>query len=317
MIHSSIEHLRPGIVIAESVMSADRRVLLPAETVMTSTHIAWLRSLKIDSIYIHNPFNVRIQMFPEKALTATRYAMHVLVESKLDQCLATRTMTIGDFRKVESMVTAMLRNPAVLLHLTDIRSHDYRTFVHSVHVCLLSVMTGLQLGYKRSELREMALGSILHDLGKILVPAEILNKREKLQPEEWETIKGHVTAGYEILCDHPKYIPPGAARIALNHHENYDGSGYTKGIVEPEIHKYAAITAVADVYDAITSDRPYRPGMSAQDARQFMLASRGGRLNPDIVDMFLAHIAPFASETILHGNSARNLAHTVSQGGAI
>ncbi|MDR3565659.1 MAG: HD domain-containing protein [Negativicutes bacterium] len=293
MLYTSIPNLRPGMVIAEKIVSADGRVLLAPDITLTSTNIAWLKSHKLSSVYIKNSCYTSTPMFSHQALAATKQAMSALVKNKLDSEGETRTIHFDNTRKMESIADVIMRNPIVLLHLTDIYNYDYPTFVHSVNVFLLSIMMGIKMGYTRSNMWELALGSILHDLGKVLVTPGILNKQERLDPDEWVMIQGHVMAGFEILRSHSKYIPLEAALIALHHHENYDGSGYTKGIVGARIHEYAAITAVADVYDAISTDRSYRPGMSLYEAYQFMINARGVRLNPDIVDLFLKNIAPY------------------------
>jgi len=285
MLRTSISHIRPGMVIAENIFSAEGNLLLALETPLTSTHITWLKRIAAGSIYIKNPYSP-LQMAPETTLAVTKTNTLALINNIFDQSYRTQ-FNFENIRRIATIVGGILRNPAVLVLLTDIYIHDYRTFTHSVNVCLLATMIGLKAGYPGKSLQELALGSLLHDLGKVLVPAEILNKQEKLCPGEWNTIRDHSVVGFEILRNYPQYISPQAALVVLQYHENYDGSGYASGMIRDGIHEYARIVAIADVYDAILSDRSYRPRFLPHEAYEFMLASRENRLDPDLVDLFL------------------------------
>jgi HD-GYP domain-containing protein (c-di-GMP phosphodiesterase class II) len=285
MLRTPIARIRPGMIIAENIFNTEGSLWLPIGMTLTPTHIAWLKSSAAGPVYIKNPYE-QVQMAPESMLATTQAKTLALIKNILDHSYCSR-FNLDNTRRIGTIVGGILRNPAALVLLSDIYLHDYRTFVHSVNVCLLATMIGLKAGFPGKSLQELALGSLLHDLGKVLVPSEILNKPEKLCSGEWEIIRDHSVSGFEILRNYQQYIPLQAAQVVLQHHENYDGSGYANGIIKDGIHEYARITAIADVYDAMLSDRPYRPALLPCEAYELMVASRKNRLDPDIVDLFL------------------------------
>jgi len=130
----------------------------------------------------------------------------------------------------------------------------------------------------------------------MMLPVELLNKKTPLTEEEWQDIQKHASIGFDILR---KTISLPAAHVAFQHHENYDGNGYPRKISKDDIHEYARIAAVADLYDAITSDRPYRPAMLPHEAYEVILGSRGVKLDPRITDIFLEAVALYPVGTMV------------------
>jgi putative two-component system response regulator len=130
----------------------------------------------------------------------------------------------------------------------------------------------------------------MHDVGKIATPSEILRKRGPLTAEEREEMERHTTIGYEILANSESDLLGLAATIALTHHERYDGGGYPRGLAEEEIPLEGRITAVADVFDALLSDRPYRLALCAEETVEVIEKGRGSQFDPRIVDILLTHL---------------------------
>ena len=144
-----------------------------------------------------------------------------------------------------------------MLQLTGIRDIDNYTFLHSVDVCIYSIIIGKKLGYGKEPLMTLGMGAILHDIGKCKVPVEILQKPDRLTDEEFHTMKLHTVYGYEIIKNSYQ-LSTKIANIAFQHHEKWDGSGYPMGISQIDIDPLSRIVALADVYDALTSDRVYK-----------------------------------------------------------
>ncbi|MDQ4064454.1 MAG: HD domain-containing protein [Actinomycetota bacterium] len=138
---------------------------------------------------------------------------------------------------------------------------------------------------KRSELVRVA--SLMHDVGKIGVPDEILFKPGSLTPEEWVTMRKHTEFGHQILTGSGSELLDAAATIALTHHERVDGAGYPRGLRQDEIPIEGRIAAVADVFDALTSERAYRPAMSLDEARTIILEGRGSQFDAQIIDLMM------------------------------
>ena len=187
--------------------------------------------------------------------------------------------------------------------MMDLKIFDDYTFHHSVNVTILSVITGISLGLNNSDLYKLGLGALLHDVGKVNIPKEVLNKSGKLDDKEFNIIKQHPVEGYKILKQNDE-IPTTSYMVALHHHEKFAGKGYPEGKNGSDIHLYSRIASVADVYDALVSDRPYRKGFAPSEAMEFILGGSGTNFDRDIVTHFFKKVAPYpvGTEVILSDN---------------
>ncbi|HBG48309.1 MAG TPA: hypothetical protein DDW90_02135 [Cyanobacteria bacterium UBA9971] len=170
--------------------------------------------------------------------------------------------------------------------ISQLKIFDEYTFSHTVNVSAMSTALGITLGLYENELKELALGALLHDIGKMLLPKDILNKSAKLDAEEFEIIKSHSLIGYRYILDNIN-LPDKIAKVALDHQENYDGNGYPNGLKGTEINFYAQITAIADVYDALTSNKVYKRAVDSDKAIDIMLSESIDRFNPYIFSKFM------------------------------
>ncbi|WP_407314744.1 HD-GYP domain-containing protein [Desulfosporosinus sp. SB140] len=168
--------------------------------------------------------------------------------------------------------------------LGKFKHYDHGTFVHSINVALLTAVTGMNLGYKDRKLKDLTLGALLHDLGKLRIPKEILNKPDNLTNEEYNIIKQHPQLGVEML-NNIRLLPSVIASVK-EHHERWNIKGYPHGLAGNNIHLAAQIVAVTDVYEALTADRPYRQGMPPYQALEMILAWSGRDFNPRVVQAF-------------------------------
>ncbi|MEM6315783.1 MAG: HD domain-containing phosphohydrolase, partial [Planctomycetota bacterium] len=200
-------------------------------------------------------------------------------------------------------VGAAVGDDAVLTGLGSLRTHDSYTFDHSMDVTILGLLLAKQAGWAPVRLRPFAVGLLLHDLGKIFVDPSVLNKPDKLDDAEFERMKSHPEIGYgmirALLGDQLGPLP---AQVAFQHHEKQDGTGYPRGLLGSNrlgekqsglIHDFGALAAVADVYDAIASDRPYRIGMPTDKAVRVVMDAAGTHLNEQAVRLFRETVAPY------------------------
>ena len=187
---------------------------------------------------------------------------------------------------VQNITESILRNPGALLGLVRIRGKDSYTFMHSVSVCALMVAFCTSRKLSPELTREAGLGGLLHDAGKALVPDAILNKPGKLTEEEFDVIRRHPRDGWEILRQSAE-VPQTALDITLHHHERYDGSGYPDKLAGDQISELAQMTAIVDVYDAITADRCYHQGMAAPAALRKMYEWSKAHFAPGLVQDFM------------------------------
>jgi uncharacterized domain HDIG len=170
-----------------------------------------------------------------------------------------------------------------------VEEKDPYTAGHNKRVAKIATDIGRAMDMDRASLNTLFIAGLLHDIGKIRVPETILNKPSELTSEEYEQIKSHVTAGYRIL-EHIPFDGP-VAEIVRQHHERYDGSGYPSGLAGEDIILEARIIAVADVYEALSSNRPYRARLNPADALAYVCEHSGTHFCPRCVDAFLARVA--------------------------
>jgi PAS domain S-box-containing protein len=171
-----------------------------------------------------------------------------------------------------------------------IELHDLSTGKHVDRMARVASFLGSQLGLDDERVHLLQLAAPMHDVGKIAIPSEILRKPGPLTPEEREEMKRHTTIGHEILANSESDLLRVAATIALTHHEHYDGSGYPQGLAGEEIPLEGRITAIADVFDALLSDRHYRSALAVEETVEVIKAGRGSQFDPRIVDLLLTHL---------------------------
>lgn len=301
--------LQPGMVIARNVFSTDGVLLLGTGTVLDNAYIQRLRLFGLTSIYIKNPFTDQmadsdiIDTIPEVVREETRVQAVQIVHTAFQSLSDTGQVDSQRFKETALfLIDEVIKNKGAMIHLTDIRSRDGYTFGHSVNVCVLSTLTGVQLGYNTLQLRELALGALLHDTGKMLIPKKILIKPGPLTAAERSHMEQHPDLGFDILRRQGE-IPLISSHVAYQHHEKFDGSGYTRNLGGSEIHEYARIVAIADVYDAITSDRPYKDGTLPHEAYEIMMTLANTHFDPVILRTFLNQIAVYPLDSIVRINT--------------
>ncbi|MNI10436.1 Cyclic di-GMP phosphodiesterase response regulator RpfG [compost metagenome] len=175
--------------------------------------------------------------------------------------------------------------------ITETRSQE--TGYHVKRVAEYSRLLALKYGLSEEVAEIIRLASPMHDVGKVGIPDAILNKPGKLTAEEFEIIKTHAKLGHEMLKHSSKQVLNAAAIIALQHHEKYDGTGYPSNLKGEEIHIYGRITALADVFDALCSDRVYKKAWELDRVLELLKEERGKHFDPQIVDIFLNHKEEF------------------------
>lgn len=298
----SLFSLQPGMTIARDIVNAEGRLLIRNGVVLNKRYIDRLREMGIGSVYIQTPLDEEahdVEIVQEQ----TKVKAVAAIKKTFDTITRTKSINTAEFRPViEDIIGELLHNRNAVLHMTDIRAYDDYTFGHSINVCIYSAFVGVALGYSEARLKDLALGAILHDIGKVLVPTEILNKPARLTEAEMDIVRQHAAAGFEILRKSPEFSSV-AAHVAFQHQERLNGSGYPRELKGEEIHEYARIAAIADVYDALTSDRPYRQGMLPHEAYEYMSANAGIEFDYHLLKIFFKRMALYPVGTILQLNT--------------
>ncbi|MEE9542374.1 MAG: HD-GYP domain-containing protein [Thermodesulfobacteriota bacterium] len=187
---------------------------------------------------------------------------------------------------VDSMVDSVFNNQDALLSLSRLKDYDNYTFTHSVNVSILALALGRRLNFSRDDLGMLGMGGILHDVGKMLVPDNILNKPGVLTEKEFKEMKNHVTYGVDLLGK-SRDIDDKSIYLASQHHERVDGSGYPTGMPGADIHLFGRIGSICDVYDAMTTKRAYGDTPSPAVALKRIYGWKGQNFDPDLVDRFI------------------------------
>lgn len=206
-------------------------------------------------------------------------------------------------RVVDDMVDSIFRNRDALASLSRLKNFDDYTFHHSINVSVLALTLGRHLGILKGELKRLGVGAILHDVGKMRVPEEILNKPGRLTEEEFAVMKTHTLHGAKILMQ-TSAVPDDCATVALNHHERFDGRGYPRALKGLSIGKFGLVSAIADVYDAVTSDRVYHKGMPSHQALQKMFEWAKTDFYPLYVQKFIQCLGIYPIGSLVRLDSA-------------
>lgn len=213
-----------------------------------------------------------------------------------------------DSRQVEQLVDdisqSILRNPGALVSLARLKSADDYTYMHSVAVCALMIALGRQLKLGEEVLRRIGVAGLLHDLGKAKIPMDIINKPGRLSDEEFQIIKAHPEEGYRLLVD-GSGVCELVLDVVLHHHEKMDGSGYPKGLKGEQISLYARMGAICDVYDAVTSNRPYKAGWDPAESLRKMAEWTGGHFDKRVFQAFVKSVGIYPVGSLVRLESRR------------
>jgi len=223
-----------------------------------------------------------------------------------------KVLAVGQaYALVDDIAASVLRGGAMLLGLARLKTADNYTYMHSVAVCALMTALASELGLAPEQIRSAGLAGLLHDIGKMAVPAAILNKPGSLSDAEFSSVRAHAAAGHRMLLEVDD-VDPAVLDVCLHHHEKLDGSGYPAGLQGAQISLYARMGAICDVYDAITSNRPYKQGWCPADSLRRMAAWRGGHLDAQLFAAFVKCLGIYPLGTLVRLQSER-LAVVVGQ----
>lgn len=212
---------------------------------------------------------------------------------------------------VEEICASVMRHPHALISLSRLKTCDEYTYMHSVAVCALMVALARQMKLSEEQVREAGVAGLMHDVGKMMISPAILNKPDRLTVDEYETMKHHPQAGLEIL-QRSQRVTEAVMDVCLHHHEKVDGSGYPSGLKGEEISVFAKMGAICDVYDAVTSDRPYKKGWDvARSIRE--MASWKGHFDETILQHFVKTVGIYPVGALVSLKSER-LAVVIEQG---
>lgn len=284
--------LSPGMQVGKEIVAETGMVLIEKGVRLTQFMIASLEKWGIPFVQIEDGF----MRLPDAVASDQTSEISAFLEEYMavyDQIFEAFEH-IRYFKEVPVLAMQELAETRIRLlvdmlgainYLFQIRSYSQDTFQHSLNVAIISGVIGKWMGYREADLNDVVLAGLLHDIGKLFVPPSILNKPGKLTLKEFEVIQQHPNRGYHVLKQSGR-IRDRVCLSVLQHHERQDGSGYPFGLKGAELDRYAQITAIADTYDAMVSDRPYRRGMMPLTALEIISEEMFGKLASDICQTF-------------------------------
>lgn len=308
--------LRDGMVLGKTLFGKKGEILLTEKTVINNKYIRKIRELGYNGLYIEDDLSKEI------------FQVNVINDSLRNKAVQSIKNTFIDIKKinktgvkftedtplnskvnynsqqqmqflVEDMVNNLTENPNIMVNMVDLKMFNDYTFYHSVNVTILSIVLGMALHLDKEELYKLGMSALLHDIGKIFVPLEILDKPGKLTSEEFDIIKTHSEKGYRYLKDYYYDIPIKSYVGVLQHHEKFDGTGYPYNKRGEDISLFGRIISIADVYDALTSKRPYRNAMLPSDTMEYIMGGSSTLFDPKLVYLFTRKVAPYPLGTIV------------------
>ncbi|MCR5581717.1 MAG: response regulator [Pseudobutyrivibrio sp.] len=286
MRYINMSKIEPGMKLGSEVFDSYGRVLLGGKAELTREYIDRLKYLGFDGLYISDELSKDISVEPIISPFLRGKGIDCVRRQDIDGCKIV----------AKEMVDEILNKGSISIDMTDLRECDDYTYAHSVNVALYCAIIGLSMGLDEKSLEELALAGLLHDLGKMSIPGEILNKEGRLTQEEYQIMKSHAQLSYEILKERWD-VTPNVKVAVLFHHENVDGSGYPKGITADEMTVFTKIIHVADVFDALLSKRPYKNPYSAYEVSEYMMGACGIMFDTNVVLALLKHVPLYPKGT--------------------
>lgn len=290
--------VKSGAILGKPIFNDKGQILLNEDVELRELVITRLLNLGINYIYIKDKETENIvvtenisEKLRKEAILMIESTFHEIFRAPIHEQTFIMEKSSKQFKGlVRQLLTELKNNPNLLTLLSDVYTYDNYIFTHSLNVTMYTLALGLELKLPIKELEILGLGAILHDVGKMKIPEAILFKPGRLTEGEYEKVKMHAEDGYQILRN-VQSLPLLVAHCAYQHHERLNGSGYPRGIKGNEIHLYGKIIAVADVFDAVTSNRVYRNAMLPHEGLEILYGGSGDLFEPKIVEAFRKSIA--------------------------
>lgn len=308
-----IENVKPNTVLGKSLYDVEGRILLRAGVVLRENTIAKIKQISILAIYIVDKYsNEEIEdiIKPElrqKTIITIKEAFSNIGrlnttnkprKSENDYTWQEQSYFYNIGKMAVNLIDDILNHKDVMLALVDIRSMNNYLFSHSVNVAVISLTIGIAFKLPKKKLEALCIGALIHDIGKALLPKEILYKQGELSEDEKEIVKQHPRLGYKYLSS-TYNINSLSKLIVLQHHERPDGNGYPDELNRDNILDLSNIVSISNVYDNLSTDLPGKRAMFPSDVLEYLMSNAGTKFDYDIVNVFCRIVIPFPKGTIV------------------
>lgn len=265
-----------GMKVARAILNENGDILVNIDVILTEKLIRKLEERELDGLYIEDALSEDIEIEQLISDKNQQRAIRALKNMDIDAAVDV----------AEKIAEEMCDMKEISLNMVSLRAKSDYTYKHSVNVAVYSVIMGIGMGLRKGLLKELAVSALLHDIGKLQIPNRILNKPGKLTEEEYETIKKHSEYGYELLKTNVMLTSKIRMGVYM-HHENVDGTGYPLGLKEHQIYLFAKIIHIADVYDALSTERSYKKALVPNSVIQYLMNQSGTMFQQDMVKVFI------------------------------
>lgn len=302
-----LTHIKEGDIVAQSIYDRRGRVLLKAgnrlsKKIADKVHVHNIRSIYItdDDDDVGSLKDVVSPLVRMEAVESIKNIYENFVtNATANDVVSGRTTFFNENPHIVKMMKAASKltdeiflNPKAMVEMVNLKSFDNYIYEHATNVAVLSLLLGMDLGLKEDDLNKLVLTALLMDIGNDFIDSKILTKEGELTEEEFEEVKTHPDKSHDYLTRKTD-ISATIRHIILQHHERIDGSGYPSGAKADEIHVLARIIAIADTYDALTSDRPHRPAHDPSEALEMIMGSAGRLFDFEFVNLFAKRVVAY------------------------
>lgn len=292
-----LQYVQPDAILGKTIYDENGRPMLIRGTQLTSSYIRRLLQSGYVAVYIDDPLtrdlpqdDTFLEDMKGDIIEGIREAFGELMDPDRVQLVWPDKVTYRISDLFDQMIESIRTNRLYEIHLASILNKDETLYHHSFNVALCTVVMASARGLDQARVREYGMGALLHDIGMVAVPSEIIAKPGKLTNEEWPLVKKHPIVGYNIILRQRTFSTV-SAHAAYQHHERLDGSGYPRGLTGSSIHLVGRMTAVADVYAAMTSARPYKKPLLPSEVMEYLYVHAGSKFDAECVRLLRNHVA--------------------------
>lgn len=284
-----INNVKGDEVLAKSIYDEDGRILLRSGTMIRQTYIKKLEEIGIEYLYVQDEDTEGIELNDMISEETRQQGKAEVKRVFKDYIVSERLELTKIYSLVNTILDEILNNKEMILNVSDLRNKNEMLYEHCMNVCVIATSVGAYI-FDTKKLKDLTLGALLHDFGLMFVPEEILDKPDKLSPEEYELIKTHPKIGYDILAVDPEFSLI-SRNIVYMHHEKSDGSGYPLGVKEKQIHDTTKLVTICDMFDAMVTPKPYRKQMKVYESFETLAVMAGNQIDKKLFKEFEKRVA--------------------------
>jgi len=319
----AVDKIKENDILGKAIYSSDAALLLSSGVKLSQTMVRSLKKNNIYYVYIEDGLSDGIEpmsIIPDEVKIKSVAKVEKIMKKTFSQGALTKGKMLDDkivneYKNiVKELLDTLSEMPERLYNMVELMGTDMYTYSHSVNVAVLSIVIGLAMKLDREKIQHMSMGALMHDLGKMFVPEDILNKPANLSDDEFAHMKDHVAFGYELVKD-DLALSGITKQVIYGHHERLDGSGYPRGLQEKNISIYTRIVSICDMFDAMTTDRVYQRKMPVYKAIDVMMGEAIERIDAVLLKTFIDNVAIYKpGETVLLEDGRKGIVVDVRKG---